>query len=495
MTTLAVSKNLAEPIHPPASEHNPLAGLALNRRVAQIEGWMSTYFLPPFDGSGGIGGPIATYWASSPYVAGPYVMNSYGLIRGLCVRAQDENAADARVRAERLATYYLRCQDPASGVYVCSWGETPFVPNGLIQQASVVAALWDLHRVWGDGEVAQSARRGWDACLQDRNLRSSWPVSNQALRACEALIIGMQARGDDRPSAGEKALLRRVGQLVASSQWTGSSPVASALPQALAHDDIIMPYQGKCLQPLVMLSQVLNDPLYLSTAKRLADFILKNMDLQQAGPVLGGRYLPVGAELPRARWLYRARRLWPFLEPYPRRYRQRRIERWEFNPWPQWLARGMDTARGLHHLGMALKDDAYIKAALAMVQKALEYMSPLGGIRNTQGFFGEDPDKVGLVWQDVAAIPRWNSYAVQFLHELAAGTPVLEPIKPGEGSRDSVDLPGNTLLIETPTELRHVKKSGKLIWKLPKAYRWGRPFRQVCAWNEGAAIAGRKASC
>ncbi len=65
----------------------------INLAAAQIEGWLSTYFLPPFDGSGGIGGPIATYWTSFPYMAGPYVMNSYGLIRGLCARAQDENAS------------------------------------------------------------------------------------------------------------------------------------------------------------------------------------------------------------------------------------------------------------------------------------------------------------------------------------------------------------------------------------------------------------------
>ncbi len=464
----------------------------MNKMAASIEGWMATYFHPPFDGSGGIGGPIASYWASSPYMVGPYVMNSYGLIRGLCARAGDDNAGEARLRAENLALYYLRCQDPTSGVYVGSWGETPMVPNGLVQQASVVAALWEVHRLWPHRDVARSASRGWEACLQDRHMRSLWPVHNQALRACEALIEGIQARGDDRPTGKEQIILRRVGRRVAESQWVGNSRVTGALPQALPNDDIIMPYQGKCLKPLVMLSKVLDDPLFLCLAQRLADFIVKNMDLDQAGPLLGGRYLPVGVGLQQARRFYRARRLWPFLEPQLRRHRQRRIERWEFNPWPRWIARGMDTARGLYHLGTALKEDKYIKVALAMVQKALEYTSPLGGIRNTLGFFGEDPDVTSLVWQDVVAITRWNSYAIQFIHELAAGTPIIKPLKPNASTQDIVRLSGNLTLIETITELRLVEESGEDVWRLRKSHRWGRPFRQVCEWDEGAAIAGRK---
>jgi hypothetical protein len=463
-----------------------------NKLVAQIEGWMSTYFAPPFDGSGGIGGPIATYWASSPYMAGPYIMNSYGLIRGLCARSQDENSSEARLRAEKLATFYLRCQDPTSGVYVCSWGETPLVPNGLIQQASVVAALWDLQRAWPSREVAKSARKGWAACLQERHMRSMWPVHNQALRACEALILGIQARGDDRPNSREMALFQRVGHRVAESQWAANSQVPGALPQALPNDDIIMPYQGKCLNPLVMLSKMLNDSLYLHIAQRLADFIIKNMAVDESGPLLGGRYLPRGEGLKPARLLYRARRFWPFLEPYLRRHRQRKITGWEFSSWPKWIARGLDTARGFYHLGLALKEDRYINVALDMVKKALKYRSPLGGIRNTLGFFGEDPGGAGRVWQDVTAIPRWNSYAIQFLHELAAGTPVLKPLRPPEGSQDVVRLSGNASLVETLTELHLLRNTSEKVWSLKKSQRWGRPFRQVCRWDEGAAIAGRK---
>ena len=142
----------------------------INQTVAGIEGWMSTYCLPPFDGSGGIGGPIATYWTSSPYMAGPYVMNSYGLIRGLCSRARDTNAEAARLRAEQLALFYLRSQDPTSGFVVCCWGEEPFRGNGLVQQASVAAALWDLHSNWPDPDVARAAQRCWEACLTHPNM-------------------------------------------------------------------------------------------------------------------------------------------------------------------------------------------------------------------------------------------------------------------------------------------------------------------------------------
>ncbi len=168
-----------------------------NNIVAGIEGWISTYFLPPFDGSGGIGGPIATYWASSPYMSGPYVMNSYGLIRGLCARAGDDESGEARLRAENLASYYLRSQDPTTGIVVCCGGEKPFEGNGLIQQASVVAALWDLHRVWPNPEVDQVAQKCWQACLRHPLMRFHWTVHNQALRATEALMLGIQARRGD----------------------------------------------------------------------------------------------------------------------------------------------------------------------------------------------------------------------------------------------------------------------------------------------------------
>jgi hypothetical protein len=469
----------------------PHKGDELTSHAARMEGWMSTYFLPPFDGSGGIGGPIATYWASSPYVVGPYVMNSYGLIRGLCARDQDDHTGAARLRAEKLATYYLRSQDPTSGIFFCAWGETPLVGNGLIQQASVVAALWDIHSHWPNPDMARAAQLGWDACFEDRTMRAMWPVHNQALRACEALILGIKARGDSQPNRKEEALLRRVGSRVAENQWPVNFPVSGALSQAMPNDDIIMPYQGKCLNPLVMMSSLLNEPLYLHLAKRLADFIIKNMNLDSGRPLLRGQYLPKGRGLKKARRLYRIRRLWPFSEPYLRRYRQSQIELWEFNPWPQWVARGLDTARGLYYLGLALREDKYTRVALAMLQTALEYTSPLGGIRNTIGFFGEDPEVNGLVWQDVAAIPRWNSYAIQFIHELAAGEPLLNPIKPSAESQETLKLWGNLALNETLTELSLVRETGEEVWRVRKSHRWGRPFRQVCEWDEGAAIAGR----
>jgi len=467
---------------------------SLNKVVASIEGWMATYFHPPFDGSGGIGGPIATYWASSPYMVGPYVMNSYGLIRGLCARAQDDNAGEARKRAEQLALYYLRSQDPTSGFVVCCWGEDPFAGNGLVQQASVVAALWDLHRTWPNREVARAAEKCWQSCLTNPSMRADWTTHNMALRACEALILGIQARRDRKPSPQEKVILQRVGRQVAKAQWGETSPMAGAIPQSLSDDDLIMPYQGKCLYPLLALAKFLQNPIYLDMARRLAEFIGQNMRIAgEDGPLLCGKYRGEGEGLNKARRLYRFRRVLPFLEPKLRRRRQGKIARWSLNPWPQWLARGLDTARGFYHLGQALEEPRYVSLALAMVQKALQFQTPLGGLRNTLGFFGEDPESIGgLVWQDAVAVPRWNSYAVQFLHELAAGTPVLEPIRPPQDLKDVVALANNKRLVENVDELCLVDGQGKVSWRIHKGYRWGRPFRPIFQWNEGASFAGRR---
>jgi hypothetical protein len=464
-----------------------------NLVVAKIEGWMATYYCSPLDGSGGIGGPIATYWTSSPYMAGPYVMSSYGLIRGLCARAGDENASEARLRAENLALYYLRSQDPTTGKVVCCWGEEPFSGNGLVQQASVAAALWDLHRVWPDKEWTQAAELCWRGCLTNPAIWAGWTVHNQALRACEALILGIQSRGDSKPTAKEKVLLHRIGRRVAEAQWQNQPPVAGGIPQARSDDNLIMPYQGKCLTPLVMLGSFLNAPEYLEVARKLGDLVLSN--LGAGGDVGGikGKYIPTGDGLPGARRLYRCRRLLPFLEGNLRRHRRRQITGWQLNPWPQWIARGIDTARGLDRLGKALGEDQYTHMARAMVRAALGHQSPLGGLRNTLGFFGTDPDELGgLVWQDVAPIPRWNSYAVQFLHELAAGTPVLSPLRPSEACRDTVSLAKNLTWIETPEEIRVIDAAGRTVWELRKGHRWGQPFRPLAEWCEGGPFQGFK---
>ena len=355
----------------------------LNEVVAQVEGWISTYFLPPFDGSGGIGGPIATYWASSPYIAGPYVMNSYGIIRGLCARAGDENASKARMRAETLALYYLRCQDPTTGRFICSWGEDPFTGHGLVQEASVVAALWDLHSLWPDKDLEKAAKLGWKACLTDSALQNIWQVNNQALRCCEALILGVQARGDSRPNHEEKALLERVGRQVAESQWGEDSPIKGAISQALTTDDVILPYQGKCLNPLVMMAEALGQPQFLEIARRLADFIVRNLKSADIF-LISGQHLAEGEELLKARRIYRLRRVFHFCEFRLRKYRKEKTGKWPYSPWPKWIARGLDTARGLFHLGQALGEEIYIRASLEMVRESLTYQTPLGGLPPTQ---------------------------------------------------------------------------------------------------------------
>lgn len=464
-----------------------------NQALARLEGWIYTYALPPFDGSGGIGGPIATYWASSPYMAGPYIMNAYGLIRGLCRRAGDDHAGEARIRAERLGLYYLKSQDPTTGFVVCCWGEEPFRGNGLVQQASAAAALWDLHGTWPNREVADAAQRCWQFCLTSPAMRADWTAHNMALRSCEALIIGIQARGDSQPQATEKALLQRIGRQVVEAQWGKTSPVAGAIPQSRSDDGLIMPYQGKCINSLVMLAKCLGEPVYLDVARRLADFILTNIDFDHGGRLLRGKYEGQGSRVANGRRLYRFRHLFPFLEPHLRRHRQRQIGHWRLNPWPHWLARGLDTARGLYHLGQVLGEERYTRAALKMTREVLGSQSPLGGLRNTMGFFGDDPEVMGgWVWQDVAAIPRWNAYAVQFLHELAAGTSILQPIRPENDTRDEVVLADNQRLVETTGELRLMGADNQTVWWLQKGHRWGRPFRLISQWSEGGSATGRK---
>jgi hypothetical protein len=316
-------------------------------------------------------------------------------------------------------------------------------------------------------------------------------VHNQALRSCEALILGIYARGETKPREEEKILLERVGNQVAKAQWAEPSHLAGAVSQACWDDNFIMPYQGKCLNPLIMLAEILDNSLYLTVAKRLADFLLKNITSGEDNPFIKGQYIAKGKRLPIYKKIYSLHRFSPFLESWLRRFRQRGIEQWQHNPWPQWLARGFDTARGLYNLGKVLKEEQYCRAALAMVEASLRYQSPLGGLRNTIGFFGEDPAlQQGLSWQDVAPITRWNSYAVQFLHELAVGSPVLPPAKPEPDCQDIVRLANELTFIETPREVRLVAADQRPLWQVRKGNRWGRPFKGVQK-GEGAAAVGR----
>lgn len=463
--------------------------IPFNKIAAQIEGSMSTYHIGSDDGTGGIGGLIATYWASSPYVAGPYIMNPYGLIRGLCARANDKNSSMAKERVEKYIQYYLRCQDKTTGLFISTWGEDPFIGYGLVQQASVIAALWDAHRNWPNQEIFYAANQCWHACLNYSGMRLSWMVHNQALRCCEALIMGIRARGDSKPKSDEKALLERIGKQVKEAQWDGNSLISGAISQAIWDDRIIMPYQGKCINPLIEMSNILKDSFYLNIAKKLADFIVVNIQSETGDYLLRGQYIPEGRRLPFARRIYPIWQFFPFLEHYLRHYRQHNIDRWIFNPWPKWIARGLDTARGLYNLGHSLGEEKYCNFAKKMVFDSLRYQTPLGGLRNTLGFFGENPDESGgLVWQDVAPIPRWNSYAVQFIHELAVGTPVLKPQIPEPECQDIVELADNLTFIETIREVRVQTVDQNVLWSIKKGNRWGRPFRAVHKGEGGAAV-------
>ncbi len=275
------------------------------------------------------------------------------------------------------------------------------------------------------------------------------------------------------------------------AQWKPPSQVAGGIAQSLSNGSLIMPYQGKCLVPLVMLAEFLKEPIYLEVARNLANFIRHNQEGGGDQQLIHGEFAAEGPDIHFDRRLYRLRRLLPVLEPHLRRHRQKKVTGWSFKPWPVWIARGIDTARGLHHLGHAIGEESYVKAAERLVGETLNHQTAIGGLRNTQGFFGVAPEvQGGLVWQDAAAIPRWNSYAIQFFHELAAGTPVIQPRRPVTEGVDEIKLAGQQMLIETPEELRLETPEGTVSWRLRKGLRWGRPFRQFALWNEGSCYSG-----
>jgi len=469
----------------PLSQKHEMETLAVG--LSRLEGWLSTYYCYPGDGRGGIGGPIATYWASSAYTAGPQIMNVYGVVRGLCCRAGDVGGEAALRRAASLVDYLLQIQDSSTGLFICSGGETPFTPPGLIHQASAVAALWHYAIITGEPEVIAAANRGWQACVTQRSLQSSWIVINQALRACTAAILGMQA--DAITEVEARAIVTRVVTIAADMQYKDEA-VAGAIPQSKADDSIIMPYQGKCLEPLVQVFLSFGDERALQTAIRLADFVVAHGE--PGTGLVRGALLPEGKLLAQGRCAYRLRLVAPFAERPLRSLRQRMIKAWRAVHWPIWIARSADTARGLWKLARVTGNDVYLRTAHSMLDAMLACQTLLGGIRNSRGFFGTDPAQDGPSWQDVAPIPRWNAYLVHWLHELLQGTSVRDPELPAEDARDEVALAEDATLVETKSSLTLLRPDSSVAWSLRKGHRWGWPFRQVQEWDEGSCQQGMR---
>lgn len=463
---------------------------SLNNKLARIEGWILTYYLPPFDGSGGIGGPVATYWASSPYMVGPYVMNSYGTLKGLCKRAlyikNDNSVSYIKKRIDNHLEYYLKSQDPTTGIFTCSWGEDPFVGIGLIQQTSVVEALWDVYGLYKYSEAKNAAIKGKKTYFKYHQIEKDWSVYNQALRTFQSLIAEKKANGFEKFSNKEYKLVKKYINIIIKEQHSERDFLNGAIPQSFSDYRIILPYQGKCLYPLLAIYEFTNDYITLDIAKRLADFIMRVMNIFSVN-LVSGVFYPKRKYNYLYKYLYRLRYLLPSSEPFLRKINRNAIVDWNFISFPQWIARSAETARGFWKLYLITNEKKYLKSAFNIIKKILEFQTPLGGIRNTIGFIN-NPKCEKPVWQDIVAVPRWNSYVVQLLHELLKDEPLLKPNRSSKNVKDKVYTRNGECLVEDIDNLILFNKNKEIIWKIKKGERWGKPFRKIGKWNEEAPV-------
>ncbi|MCM8807630.1 MAG: hypothetical protein NC926_06785 [Candidatus Omnitrophica bacterium] len=459
-----------------------------NYEASLIERWLKTYLLPPFDGSGGVGGPVATLWASSPYYVGPYVMNVYGSLMGLIKRKNDKNFKEIYPMLEKFGEFYIRIQEPTTGIFISNWGEDPFIPAGLVQQSSVVVALYNLYMTNNLPEFIKSADLGLKACLENPFFKSLRNVINQALRFCEALLLNQEIYDHSK----YKSLLREIIQQIKKLQFTEPDLLKGALPQSLFNPQIILVYQGKCLYPLVKIWATYRMEDAIDIAVKLGNFILNTLEMiyKKTGYYLvGGIYIPQRRFSKLIDYFSKIRKVFPFLSISLNRLKVLSIKDWIFNIYPIWIARSADTARGVYWLGKVTGEKKYIDSAFKILNDILKFKSPLGGIRNTIGFYGFLPSqKNPFVWQDLLPIPRWNNYVLQFLNELSVGKPIVILEDLSENINDEFYTINNEKIVEDKFSVKCVNNNQRLNWIIKKAKRWGLPFRHVEDWDElGAA--------
>jgi len=451
----------------------------LEKSLQRLEGWYSTWFTNNDNGRSGVGGLIATLWGSSWYACIPHIMNIVGVIRGLCYRANDKNGEHAVNRASNLIEFLLRCQDPTTGIFSAGWGDIPFKKTGLIHQTSAVAALWSFFKVTQDPEVrecAEKATKRLDKC-------DSWNVINQVLRHLETIILMCESL-DLSKNNRYKKYLEEKGKWILSLQFKDRE-IKGAFPQALSGETVFSCYQGKCLKPLISLGTFLGDDAYIDSAIRLGEFIKQKLLVRtDQGLLLNYGFEPSGSNLKLWRKIYKLRRVLPFIEKWVKKARIRAIDTWQFSQYPMWIARSADTALGFYKLYEVTNDSQWLGISLDMINAILSYQTPLGGIRNTLGFWGIYEND-NLVWQDVAPITRWNAYVIELLHYLLKGRKVLMPIRPSEDLKDRVRLMGNQIYEETVLRVSLRDSNNRILWTVNKKSRWGRPRIPYMKWDEG----------
>lgn len=451
----------------------------LEKSLSRLEGWYSTWFTNNDDGKSGVGGLIATLWGSSWYACVPHILNVVGTIRGLCYRFDDENGDRALNRAAKLIEFLLKCQDPTTGFFTAGWGDIPYKKTGLIHQTFAIAALWSFFKVTQDTEVRKCAERATkilDKCI-------SWNVINQVLRNLETIIIMCESL-DLSKNNEHKKYLGKKGKWILSLQFKDGE-MKGAFPQALSDETVFSCYQGKCLIPLVSLGTFLSDDTYIDSAIRLGKFIKQKLLIRtDQGLLLNYGFEPSGNNLKLWRKLYKMRRLFAFTEKWLRKGRLSAIDTWRFSKYPVWIARSADTALGFYKLYEVTNDSEWYNISLNIIKAILAHQTPLGGIRDTQGFFGKFENN-NLVWQDVAPITRWNAYVIQLLHYLLRGKKVCAPIMPSENSVDKVLLSNNQIYEETTSTVSLKDGNNRILWTVNKSSRWGRPRIPYMEWDEG----------
>jgi len=456
----------------------------LNTSLQRIENWFYTYAYSPYDGSNGFGGPIATYWSSSNIKIGPYPLTSCGLIRGLNNRKNSPNSDIAKKRIEPLLEFFLKTQDKTSGIYYSGWGEDGFTQPGLIQQSSILSAIYEYLLTWGeDRELIQSANLGWNACFQFSTLNRGFKISNQALRFCEATIFKSLVLDNNPEKEKTLKIATDIAKSIIENQFSNHQ-FLGAFPQGKWNHSIIFPYQGKCISPLIEIYKATKNEFILDSAIKLIDYIIKHSSENDDYFLINGSIIP---KLNKSNnYLLKFRHIFPFFEEKLHKLYKESIFEWSSYQYPYWIARSADTTNGIYQAGKVLGSSKFLNFSHQMVNEILKYQTEIGGIQNTIGFFGYASSLP--FWQDVLPIPRWNSYVIQLLNQIVSSEPVKSPEEIKEKSLNIKIVDGE--LFEDKEKVVLYLDNGKIKWSYVKNKRWGVNNHMIEKWDEKAFANG-----
>lgn len=394
--------------------------------------------------TGGYGGPVVHWWQNRYRYTGPGLDWRYeGVLIGYARLFEKTGHACWQLRLQRAADD-LRIGQRADGHYHASSFEANPASLGTPHEAAATLGL--LH--------AAPLLRNPSAILEvtKRNLHALvaalWDESHTGFNDVQAV----RSRVPNKLATLAQALLT-MGQLSNEQSWfryaraalddvltlqIGQGRYRGAVHQYTADlqrgDGRFFPYyNARCIPPLVLAYEVLDEPRYLDAAHDILGFLRRTMTDQ------GG---------------------WPQIV-----YASGLVARW-----PQWVAACGDILLAYHALGETVPEVA--------IRRLLKGQLDSGGFATAVGFgsAGSPAEQQRCLpdYRDLTPVVGWNDKTFRFLSELLPPQTPLPQASTRPLQKHVTVARQRCILYEDPTRLRIATQTSELLYEWDKSQPWAK---------------------